>query len=719
VIQMPESSVQRQVEPEEDKKEGMVQKEIADQITPLVQRQVLPDIEEEEEEVIQTKAIDDRAAPSASTQESSEVPSTVHEVLRSPGQPLDPATREYMEPRFGHDFSRVRVHSDSVAGQSVREVNAHAYTVGQNIVFGAGRFTPGTHEGRRLIAHELTHIVQQSGAGWIHVGRSDEERSLSTILASTDSTSLLQRAPDGEGETRGKIAVDSPYPEESNVIAYAVGSQKLDKLAEGMVLFSTKDWKAVAMSLNAFYVGPFLSDMGSFYYVYRFLKTDQETSTYTLKRGTYLPGPNDKNLQAGLAQVQGKTVLKVKTSGLSPSSGGLATKEPKAPTSIKDTGSKLGKETGVQGGSDKPSQATDILPEFADKTVEQCREIVGDIYGGLKNEANSGILNHKIDAVIGMQTILDKTDKAVSSNVIFTLSLVTNAAAGALGAALPKIAANAIIWGAVGAANGAVALFNNENLIDAVEFCQNYMKSLRMNNSAAVKNVRSQIVGDLTQVRVAASAFRRMVQDSDQISSIKLNQEREVVDLWINTILAEKEGRKGKKIGGPDDPGKVGSANYGSETEGRILLAAGRIEADPPAVENPFRWIKSPNVAVMPGVPDRARQKNLNRKIEDVPIARTMRIATSIVTQTFAVAKAADGTETAQSFHGDPDMMHWILASFLLNKAINPNTDDGKRLIEANWKLGVTKCWDQVRSKTFVELGIKNIEGESESPYRE
>jgi hypothetical protein len=95
----------------------------------------------------------------------SEVPPIVHEVLRSPGQPLDSATREFMELCFGHDFSKVRVHSGGAAEQSVREVNANAYTMGHNIVFGEGRFAPGTHEGRRLITHELTHVVQQNRGG--------------------------------------------------------------------------------------------------------------------------------------------------------------------------------------------------------------------------------------------------------------------------------------------------------------------------------------------------------------------------------------------------------------------------------------------------------------------------------------------------------------------------------------------------------------------------
>jgi hypothetical protein len=96
-------------------------------------------------------------------------PPIVHEVLRSPGQPLDPVTRAFMEPRFGYDFSEVRVHSDATAEQSARDVNAHAYTVGHDIVFGARRFVPDSHEGRRLIAHELTHVVQQSGTGGIRL----------------------------------------------------------------------------------------------------------------------------------------------------------------------------------------------------------------------------------------------------------------------------------------------------------------------------------------------------------------------------------------------------------------------------------------------------------------------------------------------------------------------------------------------------------------------
>jgi hypothetical protein len=91
------------------------------------------------------------------------LPPVVHDVLRTSGQPLDPATRSLMEPRLGHSFSDVRVHADSRAGESAAAVGAHAYTVGSDIVFGAGQYAPSSADGRRLIAHELAHVVQQVG----------------------------------------------------------------------------------------------------------------------------------------------------------------------------------------------------------------------------------------------------------------------------------------------------------------------------------------------------------------------------------------------------------------------------------------------------------------------------------------------------------------------------------------------------------------------------
>jgi hypothetical protein len=93
----------------------------------------------------------------------SEISPTVHEVLNSPGQPLNHDTRTFMESRFGKDFSRIRVHTDAKASESAKAMNSSAYTVDQNIVFGTRQFAPNTKAGRGLLAHELTHTIQQAG----------------------------------------------------------------------------------------------------------------------------------------------------------------------------------------------------------------------------------------------------------------------------------------------------------------------------------------------------------------------------------------------------------------------------------------------------------------------------------------------------------------------------------------------------------------------------
>jgi Domain of unknown function (DUF4157) len=104
-------------------------------------------------------------------------PASVDQILAGSGRPLDPPLREEMEHRFQQDFSRVRVHTDASAAQSAHELNAHAYTAGHHVVFGEDRFAPQREAGRRLLAHELTHVVQQSGP------------------ASCSSHALIQRQP--------------------------------------------------------------------------------------------------------------------------------------------------------------------------------------------------------------------------------------------------------------------------------------------------------------------------------------------------------------------------------------------------------------------------------------------------------------------------------------------------------------------------------------------
>lgn len=114
--------------------------------------------QEEEEQLVRRKAA------GAIAQESSVAPESVHNVLRGSGQPLSAPTRAFFEQRFGYNFGSVRVHKDALAAQSAREIGARAYTVGSNIVLAEGESSTST-EGRRMLAHELAHVVQQGGAG--------------------------------------------------------------------------------------------------------------------------------------------------------------------------------------------------------------------------------------------------------------------------------------------------------------------------------------------------------------------------------------------------------------------------------------------------------------------------------------------------------------------------------------------------------------------------
>ncbi|BAZ31240.1 hypothetical protein NIES4074_37120 [Cylindrospermum sp. NIES-4074] len=144
----PEESIQRQP--------------IATSITPLVQRftgviQRLTEEKLQAKAAIQTKG-EGGASPATPDLE------TRLASNKSGGTPLDKETRSFMEPRFGADFSSVKVHTDSSSVQMNKELGAQAFTHGHDVYFGAGKYNPGADDGKRLLAHELTHVVQQTGA---------------------------------------------------------------------------------------------------------------------------------------------------------------------------------------------------------------------------------------------------------------------------------------------------------------------------------------------------------------------------------------------------------------------------------------------------------------------------------------------------------------------------------------------------------------------------
>jgi len=150
-----------------------------------------------------------------------EVPPLVHEVVSSSGQPLDAGTRSFMESRFDHDFSRVRVHTDAKAAESARAVNARAYTVGHNLVFGAGQYSASTSRGQRLLAHELTHVVQQSG---VVAGVQPNSITDSHHPTEREADQAAQAVLDGQ---RPEIALKSSgtmlHREKDDLVAYSGG----------------------------------------------------------------------------------------------------------------------------------------------------------------------------------------------------------------------------------------------------------------------------------------------------------------------------------------------------------------------------------------------------------------------------------------------------------------------------------------------------------------
>jgi len=118
----------------------------------------------EEEEKLQMKG--EGAAVGGMT-----APSVVHDAIHSGGQPLDTGTKDFMESRFGYDFSHVQIHNDAIAQQSSASINALAYTHGNHVVFAAGQYQPGSDRGKQLLAHELTHTIQQGSGNNLKIQR--------------------------------------------------------------------------------------------------------------------------------------------------------------------------------------------------------------------------------------------------------------------------------------------------------------------------------------------------------------------------------------------------------------------------------------------------------------------------------------------------------------------------------------------------------------------
>jgi len=148
------------------------------------------------------------------------LPPIVHDVLRSPGQPLEATDRTVMERSFGHDFSRVRVHTDVRAAESAQGVHARAYTVGDHVVFGTGHYRTTTLEGQALLAHELTHVVEATPG--IHRDKDPTHKDVPRTIPAADIRIDVSKALKFEPHLKAHTP-EAPTPEWRTRVLLATG----------------------------------------------------------------------------------------------------------------------------------------------------------------------------------------------------------------------------------------------------------------------------------------------------------------------------------------------------------------------------------------------------------------------------------------------------------------------------------------------------------------
>ena len=184
-------------------------------------------------------------------------PPIVHEVLRSTGQPLEPAMRSSMSQKFGADFSKVRVHTDSRAAESAFAVNALAYTVGQNVVFGKDQYRPDTLNGQRLLAHELTHVVQQNQASFSSLQRACRSAAQCAVPSAGDAAvfgDTVEAESEAIAVASGGVAPVAGGPTSCTLPRHGQRATNFEALATGAGLGA-----AIAPGIAGFFINACLS----------------------------------------------------------------------------------------------------------------------------------------------------------------------------------------------------------------------------------------------------------------------------------------------------------------------------------------------------------------------------------------------------------------------------------------------------------------------------
>lgn len=178
-----------------------------------------------------------------------DAPPVVHEVLAAPGRPMDTQTRAFFEPRFARRFDRVRIHTGVQAARSARAVGAEAYTVGRDIVFGAGRYAPHSSNGRALLAHELTHTVQQGDApqaGGRGVLQRSQDDTANTLLARVEALAGAASADafsQGAALTAAFADIHAMTPEDQALVISAVAQRFPVEVARNFALWVARGYE--------------------------------------------------------------------------------------------------------------------------------------------------------------------------------------------------------------------------------------------------------------------------------------------------------------------------------------------------------------------------------------------------------------------------------------------------------------------------------------------
>jgi len=242
-----EPDVHRQATEDTEAEEPAPMKPLADATPQLMQRQAEGEEEEEEEEAEEEEALQTKGEPGLT----GKVPSDVEDRIRTAkgsGQPLPPSTRALFEPRFGLDFAGVRIHTDDTADALSEELKARAFTTGRDIFFREGAYDPASEEGKQLLGHELTHVVQQTAPS--NSSARDGQAAHETQIARVDDDDEEEeQRPTEEREGGATEATEQQATEEREGGATETteqqASEEQPRVAAGMTeaQFST-DWRA-------------------------------------------------------------------------------------------------------------------------------------------------------------------------------------------------------------------------------------------------------------------------------------------------------------------------------------------------------------------------------------------------------------------------------------------------------------------------------------------